>query len=366
MKLKSLANLRRFALMTAMLSAAGLAGCATTGGAPKGFADLAGASADLPLHCPDQGCSLNGDLVTASGDVVNPSNGRKYFVDYPKGYQPGDKVTVVLSLHGGGSYGNWQRNYFPIMDYKDQYNLVIITPNAPPRVWGTVDDEHLHQIVDDTFDRVGRKNIKAFWLAGHSQGGMTSRRIVCTDYFADKVDGWISLSGGRIGGNAPMSPNFAPLTRGEGGATRPAIQIPTQGQGNNNARPAAGAGGAAAAFGAEPTCDFSFIYSTGEHEVQGIPATSTWAEKYSCDVRVKRADVVDSKGGYVYDPTRQDPGSIGWGRLPGPGTAEVYEFPNCDDGRIVYDIRRLGKGHTEGYEPKITEAIVKLMTSISR
>jgi hypothetical protein len=50
-------------------------------------------------------------------------------------------------------------------------------------------------------DQIGKPNIKAFWLVGHSQGGMTSNRIVRTAFFKDRVDGWLSLSGGRLGAN---------------------------------------------------------------------------------------------------------------------------------------------------------------------
>ena len=51
-----------------------------------------------------------------AGPVVEPKTGRTYFLDYPCDLKPGEKVTLVLSLHGGGSYGNWQRHYFPILD----------------------------------------------------------------------------------------------------------------------------------------------------------------------------------------------------------------------------------------------------------
>ncbi len=67
--------------------------------------------------------------------------------------------------------------------------------------------------------------------------------------------------------------------------------------------------------------------------------------------------------GYVYDPTRQTPGSDAWGHLPRPGTAEVMQYPDCKDGRVVADVIRAGKGHTEGLEPKITEGLVQLMVS---
>jgi hypothetical protein len=38
-------------------------------------------------------------------------------------------------------------------------------------------------------------------------------------------------------------------------------------------------------------------------------------------------------------------------------------YPNCTNGRVVADVVRLEKGHTEGLEPNVTEALVKLMVS---
>jgi len=49
--------------------------------------------------------------------------------------------------------------------------------------------------------------------------------------------------------------------------------------------------------------------------------------------------------------------------LPAPGKAQVSVFPKCREGRVVADVVRLDKGHTEGLEPKITEELVKLMLS---
>jgi hypothetical protein len=41
----------------------------------------------------------------------------------------------------------------------------------------------------------------------------------------------------------------------------------------------------------------------------------------------------------------------------------VFLYPNCTGGRVVADVVRLEKGHTEGLEPNVTEALVKLMIS---
>jgi len=298
---------------------------------------------------------------------------RTYFLDYPCDLKKGEKVTFVLSLHGGGSYGNWQRNYFPIMDYKDKYRLVIATPNAPTRAWSAADDEYLQNIVNFVVDQLGKENIKAFWLAGHSQGGMTSNRIVRTDFFKDKVDGWLSLSGGRLGGNPGRGATFAPTGAGAPGAAPAAAGAPPAAPGSARAgAPGAAPAGAPpgmassmAALREPPAADFSFIYETGQREMddKGIPETSDWAKRYTCGARSNPREIVDTKAGYVFDSTRLNQLRPGWGLLPAPGKAQVYAYPDCKDGRIVADVVRIDKGHTEGLEPKVTEELVKLMLS---
>jgi hypothetical protein len=306
-----------------------------------------------PLHCGAANCP--GRLVVEQGTAVEPKTGRKFFLDYPCNLKTDEQVTFILSLHGAGSYGNWQRHYFPIMDYAEKYRLVIATPNAPTRVWSAADDEYLKNIVNLVYDQVGEKNIRAFWLVGHSQGGMTSNRLVRTDFFKERVDGWLSLSGGRLGPTPPLPDSF--FTAASSAST--------------GATPGPGREGLAAAMAAlrePPSADFSFIFETGEHELgdQPIPDASPWAEKLGCSARVRRRDVVDVKAGYVYDSTRQDPGSDAWGRLPRGGAAEVFEYPHCKDGRIVADVVRMGKGHTEGLEPLITERLIRLMLSANQ
>ena len=318
-----------------------------------------------PLHCPDADCP--GKLVTEEGSAIEPKTGREFFLDYPCNLKKGKKVTFILSLHGFGSYGNWTRHYFPLMDYKDKYRLVIATPNAvvpPPKAWTPVDDDYLQNIVNLVYDKFGKQNIKAFWLAGHSQGGMTSNRIIRTDFFKQRVDGWLSLSGGRLGAN-PGRGNFSNLTAGRGAAPGAAATATSSGGRGTGRAGGVNLGAAAAALREPPANEFSFIYETGQNEMdsKGIPETSEWAEKLGCGPRVRKPDVVDTKAGYVYDSTRQDPGSDAWGRLPRPGTAEVFQYPHCRGGRIVADVVREGKGHTEGLEPHVTEQLIKLMLS---
>jgi pimeloyl-ACP methyl ester carboxylesterase len=284
--------------------------------------------------------------ATADAAVTEPKTGRTYLLDYPCDLKAGEKLTFVLNLHGGGSSGTWQRRYFPAFDQKEKHRLVIASPYSPTRRWSEQDDVYLQNIVTAIVDAVGRTNVQAFWLAGHSQGGATSRRIVCSEFFRTRVDGFLSLSGGRLGGAAERAAN----------AGRPR-------QANETTEAAAAAAPPPAAQPAEPACDFSHIFAIGEHEIVSLPQTSSWAQKYGCGARVSGTAIVDEKPGHVHDGGRQNPGSKSWGLLPRPGKAEVFSYPGCRDGKVVADVVRIDKGHTEGLEPRVTEELVKLMVS---
>jgi pimeloyl-ACP methyl ester carboxylesterase len=302
------------------------------------------------LHCPSEGCDTA--TVINQGSAVEMKTRRTYFIDYPCDLQKDEKVTFILALHGAGSYGNWQRNYFPLIDYKDKYRLVIATPNSPTHVWSAADDEYLQNIVTTVVEQLGKQNIKAFWLVGHSQGGMTSNRIVRTDFFQARVDGWLSLSGGRLGVNPGRAGSFGPPRTA---ATPPPAATAAT----------AGMAQAMAALRELPAGDFSFIYETGQREMddKGVPEASAWAEKFGCGPRGKAREIVDTRAGYLYDPTRQNPPNPAWGLQPAPGKAQVSEYAGCKDGRVVADVVRIDKGHTEGLEPHVVEELVKLMVS---
>jgi poly(3-hydroxybutyrate) depolymerase len=342
---QNMRNARRLVLVFAIVT--GVSAAAGTAAAQQPLR-FAGAPCATPpvLHCPDANCPR--DIMTNRGPATESRSERTYFLDYPCDLRPDEPVTFILSLHGGGSSGQWQRHYFPIFDYKDRHRLVIATPYSPTRSWSEADDAYLQNIVTSVVEQIGRKNVKAFWLVGHSQGGATSRRLVCTEFFRNKVDGFLSLSGGRVGG--------APERAARAGRPAQAGEKPVA----RGAPPAAGRGGAPAEL---PGCDFSHVYATGEHEITALPSTSSWAARYGCGARLRRGDIVDTKAGYVHDGGRQNPGTKEWGLLPRPGKAEVFTFPDCADGRVVADVVRIDKGHTEGLEPQVTEELVRLMLS---
>lgn len=310
-------------------------------------------------HCPDANCS--GEMIAQRGNVTDVLTGRNYFLDYPCDLQKGEDVMFVLNLHGGGSIANWQRHYFPIFDFKDKYRIIVATPSGVVRAWmPDNDDGHLENIVNYVYQKFSDVNIKSFWLAGHSQGGQTSNRLIMEkDFIKEHLTGWVSIAGGRLGSE-----------RGEIRAAIPRGTPPPSVNANNGDAPPRPPGLVAYAE-VLPEYSFSHIYTSGQHEIPKeknlqLPKDSPWASKLGCDARVRRDNVVDTKAGYVYDSRRQENRNKIWGLDPRPGTAEVYEFPNCDDGHIVVDIVRLDKGHTEGLEPNVTEAIIKLMLSAGK
>ncbi len=280
---------------------------------------------------------------------VDGATGRKYTLDSPDD-PSGGGLTFILDLHGGGSVGAWQREYFPAYDHVERQRLVIATPSAatkePFRMWvGEADDEHLQNVVNQVVDRFGADNIRAVWLVGHSQGGMTSNRLLRTDFFADRVDGWLSLSGGRLG-PAEIPEDFGPPPTP--GSERPTLDREARRRMLTSEL---------------PETDLSFIFAVGEHEIVALPETSPWAERYGASARVQQPDVVDDEPGKIHDG-RWDGGSTkSWGMLPRPGTAKVFTYPGAAGGRVIADVVRLDKGHTEGLEPKVTELLVDMLVS---
>jgi hypothetical protein len=142
--------------------------------------DLLGVACQTPppAHCQDGDCASK---LTIAGNAVETESGREFFLDYPCDLQDGESVVFILNLHGAGSFSTWQRHYFPAMDFKDDYRLVVATGTAAGsasmgsgpgvRMWmSDNDDAYLQNITEQVIDAVGAENIRAFWLAGHSQG----------------------------------------------------------------------------------------------------------------------------------------------------------------------------------------------------
>ncbi len=111
--------------------------------------------------------------------MIDAQTGRKCYLDQPGDLAGDAELTFLLSLHGGGSVGAWQREYFPAYEYCDALRLAIATPSAatrePTRHWAAeADDKYLIDLVEQVFERFGRKNIRSFWLVGRPAASTTA------------------------------------------------------------------------------------------------------------------------------------------------------------------------------------------------
>ena len=293
--------------------------------------------------------------VINPGAVVEMKTRRTYFLDYPCDLKPGEKVTFILSLHGGGSYGNWQRHYFPIMDYKDKYRLVIATPNSPTRAWSAADDEYLQNIVD-----VGRRAARP----GEHQGVLAGRALAGRhDLQPARAHRLLQGQGRRLAQpvRRPAGRTAGPRVEFRHGRSAPAAArwpcaVAAPGPG-----PGGGSGGACA------SCRRRLLVHLRDGPArdgrQGRARASEWAAKYGCGPKRTPEEIVDTKAGYIYDGSAAESAESSVGTAAAARQGQIYVYPDCKDGRVVADVVRLDKGHTEGLEPKVTEELVKLMLS---
>src|SRR4051812_48546710 len=114
------------------LVGAGIGCTLAFGGAARSAdsAKIAGSSCTAPplLRCPEGNCAP--DVMAAPGEAVEPKSGRKFYLDFPCDLKPGEKVNFILNIHGATSISAWQRQYFPALDFKEKYRLVIATPTS--------------------------------------------------------------------------------------------------------------------------------------------------------------------------------------------------------------------------------------------
>ncbi len=100
------------------------------------------------------------------------------------------------------------------------------------------------------------------------------------------MDGWLSLSGGRIG----------PIELPDAFFARPGEPI---------RRPDANATGPRPGAASIPDVEMSFIFAVGENEMVALPESSPWAERYGAGPRVRLPDVVDEEAGKIWDSLRE-------------------------------------------------------------
>ena len=87
----------------------------------------------------------------------------------PENYSSGKEFPVVYLLHGaGGNYGSWLKVTNKLLDYADQYNLIIACPDGGKTSWyfdSPVDKTHRYETyVADELVKWMDKNYKTIFI----------------------------------------------------------------------------------------------------------------------------------------------------------------------------------------------------------
>jgi hypothetical protein len=151
---------------------------------------------------------------------------------------------------------------------------------------------------------------------------MTSNRLLGLDFFKERVDGWLSLSGGRIG---PAERSPTPGAQGGAAAVR-----------RGRRRTATGP-----VYHARPTSPSSSRSESTKSLRSRRPPVGREVRRRTARAAARRR-VDESRGSYMTGSARVSRRPRG-ALYPRPGTAQVYVYPNARDGRLIADVVRLDK-----------------------
>ena len=109
-----------------------------------------------------------------STTVIDEKTGRKFYLDDPDDLQPGQRVVFLLSLHGGGSTGAWQRRYFPAFEYKGRTFVPSQANNAYifPGVGLGAIASGARRVTNEMFMSAARTLVDAVGDADFAQGSL--------------------------------------------------------------------------------------------------------------------------------------------------------------------------------------------------
>jgi hypothetical protein len=122
---------------------------------------------------------------------------RDVVVAYPCAHE-GAPVTFFLFIHGTLQEAQkvaFTMNAFPIHQFVDSHNVIVVTPKAVGTQWGNGDGgadlPHLYEVVDWVYDTFGTKfDIRAMWASGGSWGAFyLSSTFACDPMFEDRLRG---------------------------------------------------------------------------------------------------------------------------------------------------------------------------------
>ena len=226
-------------------------------------------------------------------------------------------MTFILSLHGGGSSGTWQRRYFPAFEQKEKHRLVIAAPYSPTRRWSEKDDAYLQNIVT-----MHRRRDRA-----QQRAGLLARRPLAGrhDVAPHRVHRLLQDQGRRVS---------EPVGRPPRRRARASPGRRTAAPGDRDRRSAAAAA-APAAGRAAGRADLRLLTHLRDRRARDRVAAGDVhvGAEVSPAARAPSATTSSTQAGATCTTAAaRILASKQWGLLPRPGTAEVFVYPELPRG----------------------------------
>jgi polyhydroxybutyrate depolymerase len=156
---------------------------------------------------PERQCAFTGIRRGEKGACVGVERnilGRKYCVHLPAKPKPG--LPVVLLLHGYGSSGEGQSNYFDLDSAVERRGFILVKPDGTfdaggRRYWNAGrhlstdapdDMAYLTAVLDDVIGAYGADTARLF-VVGHSNGAFMANRLACER--SQRIAAIVSLAG---------------------------------------------------------------------------------------------------------------------------------------------------------------------------
>jgi hypothetical protein len=186
-----------------------MGGMGGTGGTPSPDGPVDGDPA-APMFAVD-GVPCGAPTVGFTGSPPTVQiGGRDVVVAYPC-VNDGAQVTFFLFLHGtlqDAQKVPFTMAAFPIHEFVDSHNVIVVVPKAIGTQWGRMDDgqdlPHLYEVVDWVYATFGQKlSIKSMWASGGSWGAFYLSTFACDPMFEDRLRGVRMV----VGGGCPSCSN---------------------------------------------------------------------------------------------------------------------------------------------------------------
>jgi hypothetical protein len=262
---------------------------------------------------PDVPCGGPGGSLGGAANPLGSANlkvgGRDVILTYPCMKHEGAKVVFILNLHGTMAMENikfYQHGYFAAHKLTSSHNVIVATPKSRASQWGNTgenpaaseDRQHLLDVIDYVYTKLGKFDITGLWVGGHSWGAMYAKRFVCEQAIQDKVHGVIGMSGGATApGGRALGASDLMLTS---------------------------------------NCldSISQIHTVGDTDsVTGMPDQTGPASKHGCGAKAGPSDL---------------------------GNDQLVEaWPDCDPGWVHENITMGAHSHTTSINPEVVEHIVE-------